>query len=91
MMPENKTLIGFLQLRNPKDPQISSSKAKSGPVVHRFYAKMTPRLQRWAVPKYMFKGTTFPVFVSGSGYVMTKKVAECILEKSKVSNCLSLR
>ena len=46
--------------------------------------RMPERLKKWSVPKSVYSKSHFPVFLSGSGYVMTRAVAECILEQSKV-------
>jgi len=39
---------------------------------------------KWLVPKYMYAKEFFPQFISGSGYIMSLKAAECILQKSQV-------
>ena len=40
--------------------------------------------ERWLVPTYMYSKQFFPQFLSGSGYIMSLKVAECLLQKSRV-------
>ena len=52
--------------------------------MHRYREKLEERLKKWAVPEYMYKPSTFPVFLSGSGYVMTRK------EKASMSVILTL-
>jgi hypothetical protein len=41
--------------------------------------------EKWIVPTYMYSKSFFPLFLSGSGYIMSLNVAECLLQKSKVS------
>ncbi len=40
---------------------------------------------KWLVPSYMYSKKFFPQFLSGSGYLVSKKASRCLLEKSKVS------
>ena len=37
---------------------------------------------KWFVPKYFFNGTSYPIYISGPGYVMTRPAAKCLYEKS---------
>ena len=37
---------------------------------------------KWFVPKYFFNGTSYPIYISGPGYVMTRPAARCLYEKS---------
>ena len=89
MLKEKQSLIGDLQLRaggNRHNKTSSSEVWGPGPSVHRYYEKMSPRVQKWAVPKYMYKWSSFPVFLSGSGYVIGgKEAANCLLTESHVS------
>ena len=33
---------------------------------------------KWVCPEYMYNGTYYPHYLSGSGYVMTRSVAKCL-------------
>ncbi len=84
IMGQNETLIGFLQLGRMREAQINSAVAKSWPKSHKFFPKMSQRLRKWVMPTYMYAPKSYPPFLSGSGYLMDRSVAECLLEKSKV-------
>ena len=34
-----------------------------------------PRLRKWVIPTYMYEGTFFPKYLSGSGYLAKKEDA----------------
>lgn len=72
-------------LGKDSEVRVSSDVAKSMPPAHKLYAKMPARLRAWAIPRYMYKEKKFPPFLSGSGYLMRREAAECLLEASKVS------
>lgn len=77
---QNKTdnLIGFLQLGQKRHHYL--------PTVHK-PSKTTLKIKlwrRWLVPSYMYPKKFFPQFLSGSGYLISRNAASCLLEKSKV-------
>ncbi len=81
-------LIGDLQVNHATSsgpPPGSSLEVKGpGPGVHRYYDKMSLRIQKWAVPKYMYKWAHFPTFLSGSGYLIGgQETASCLIEASR--------
>ena len=55
------------------------------PEVHRPSDRMlsNARLKKWVVPRYMYKKKYFPQFLSGSGYLVKKTSARCLLDMSQ--------
>ena len=45
-------------------------------------APIQNKKSKWFVPEYFFNGTSYPVFMAGPGYVMTRPAAKCLYEKS---------
>ena len=39
-------------------------------------------VRKWQVPDYIYNGETYPQMLSGSGYVLSRKTAECIYRKA---------
>ena len=37
---------------------------------------------KWQAPAYMYNGDKYPSFLSGSGYVMSRAVADCLYRES---------
>ena len=37
---------------------------------------------KWFVPKYLFNGTSYPIFISGAGYITTRTAVKCLYKKS---------
>ena len=42
-------------------------------------------MRKWMMPRYMFNESKYPPFTGGSGYVMDKEAAKCLLNASKVT------
>ena len=40
-------------------------------------------MKKWIVPRYMYNGNRYPDYVSGAGYVLSAKAAECIYSNAK--------
>ena len=38
--------------------------------------------EKWWVPEYLYNGLRYPVKLSGSGYLTTRKAAECLYKES---------
>jgi len=38
--------------------------------------------QKWACPKYMYNGKSYPAMLSGSGYVMSRSAASCLYNQA---------
>ena len=55
---------------------------------HRWGTTKTPPVpnwdqeNKWFVPKYFYNGTSYPVYNSGPGYVMTRPAVRCLYKKS---------
>ncbi|XP_070185165.1 beta-1,3-galactosyltransferase 1-like [Littorina saxatilis] len=50
---------------------------------HPYFASEVARKGRWAVPQSAFPFPVYPVYMSGTGYVVSKDAAEKIVEASK--------
>jgi beta-1,3-galactosyltransferase 1 len=76
---KSDNLIGYLQ-RGLKKPDYL-------PMAHKPTRSNLSLYKKWIVPSYMYGRIFYPQFLSGSGYLVTRKAAGCLLEKSKVLKC----
>ena len=62
------------------------------PTVHRPTVKslQTEHIRRWIVPKYMYRKRLFPQFLGGSGYLVSRKDAQCLLSTSQIVSIIQL-
>jgi beta-1,3-galactosyltransferase 1 len=82
IVKKSDNLIGYLQLGLQKHHYL--------PMAHKPTRSNIRRSTwlKWVVPTYMYSKRFFPQFLSGSGYLVTRKAAGCLLEKSKVINII---
>jgi len=77
LVKKSNNLMGYLQLGLKKHHYL--------PLAHK---PTKSNLQKkawlkWLIPTYMYNKRFFPQFLSGSGYLVTKAAATCLLQKSK--------
>ena len=62
------------------------------PSVHRPTEKKihNESVQKWIVPKYMYRKRLFPQFIAGSGYLLERKDAQCLLRTSQIVSIIHL-
>ena len=62
------------------------------PKVHRptFETINDEKLQKWIVPRYLYRKRLFPQFIAGAGYLVERQNAECILNASQTISFIHL-
>ena len=76
---KSNNLMGYLQLGLKKHHYL--------PLAHKptkSNLQKNGKWLKWLIPTYMYNKRFFPQFLSGSGYLVTKSAATCLLQKSKV-------
>ena len=74
----------LLKLLNAKELQPSSLFM----IGHRWGTPSDPSVpiknpkNKWFAPKYLFNGSSYPVFIAGAGYVTTRDAARCLYDKA---------
>lgn len=78
MVKKSNNLMGYLQLGLKKHHYL--------PLAHKPTKSNLKKKAwfKWLIPTYMYNKRFFPQFLSGSGYLVTRSAAECLLLKSKV-------
>ena len=79
-----KGLIGFVQKGLKSNHWL--------PTVHRPTTKslQNEELQKWIVPRYMYRKRLFPQFLAGAGYLVARKDAQCLLNTSQIVSIIHL-
>lgn len=75
---KSNNLMGYLQLGLKKHHYL--------PLAHKptkSNLQKNGKWLKWLIPTYMYNKRFFPQFLSGSGYLVTKSAATCLLQKSK--------
>ena len=77
LQKKSNNLMGYLQLGLKKHHYL--------PLAHKpTKSNLNGKWLKWLIPTYMYNKRFFPQFLSGSGYLVTKSAATCLLQKSKV-------
>ena len=79
-----KGLVGYLQKGLKSNHWL--------PTVHRPTRNTldNEQVQKWIVPRYMYRKRLFPQFLGGSGYLVDREDAECLLRTSQVISIIHL-
>ena len=76
---KSNNLMGYLQLGLKKHHYL--------PLAHKpTKSNLNGKWLKWLIPTYMYNKRFFPQFLSGSGYLVTRSAATCLLQKSKVNS-----
>lgn len=77
LQKKSNNLMGYLQLGLKKHHYL--------PLAHKpTKSNLNGKWLKWLIPTYMYNKRFFPQFLSGSGYLVTKSAATCLLQKSKI-------
>lgn len=77
LVKKSNNLMGYLQLGLKRHHYL--------PLAHKPTKSNVKKTawSKWLIPTYMYNKRFFPQFLSGSGYLVTRAAAECLLLKSK--------
>ena len=79
-----KGIFGFLQKGSKSSHWL--------PTVHRptTNSLQDEQTRKWIVPKYMYRRRLFPQFLGGSGYLVERQDAQCLLSTSQIVSIIHL-
>ena len=72
----------FLNATNDFNFRFGTRKKPHKPIQVPKNKKKQKFINKWWAPKYLYNGSKYPVYVSGSGYVITQPAAQCLFNES---------